>query len=47
MAAGGGVPVRLFCSDICKEISVVAFSAIAGWEEQALWLMGLPRARSM
>ncbi len=29
--AGVDVPVGLFCSDACKEISAVVFSPIAGW----------------
>lgn len=29
--SGVDVPVGLFCSDVCKEISAVVYSAIAGW----------------
>ncbi|MBT2767167.1 hypothetical protein J7J08_05920 [Stenotrophomonas sp. ISL-67] len=28
---GVDVPVGLFCSDVCKEISAVVYSAVAGW----------------
>lgn len=28
---GLDVPVGLFCSDVCKEISAVVYSAVAGW----------------